>query len=544
MLFRSSALDSYILANYSYYAKVDYRPVASIAPKLNSLILSSGILTPGFSHSIYDYAATVNYETTSIQLTPSAPTGTILVNDAVVDSNTSIEIPLIVGQNTATIKVESGALSSLYTLSITRESAPPVNSDESSGGSSYTQPIIIVTTEEIKDSTINKTEISATTTSGIASASISSAIVDALIYKAISTAGTFKSDVIEVAVNTPDDVNKLTVSIPQNDLDKITTRTDSSFAITSPFISIIFDDKALDTISRADSGGTVVISAGLVDRSTLSEADRGKVQDRPVYDLTVMNGDKTVSDFNGGHATVSIPYTLKPGENANSVVVYYLADDGSLKTVRGHYNANAKAVVFKTTHFSKFVIGHNPVSFSDVAASAWYKNAIEFIAARGITSGTGDNQFSPNAKLTRGQFVVLLMKAYQISPNLRPTDHTENFNDAGNTYYTDYLAAAKSLGIANGVGNNMFAPEKEITRQEMFVLLYKALKVIDELRTSNIDKQLHSFNDANQVASWANEAVSTLVKAGIVGGSNNNLNPTSSTTRAEIAQVLYNLLSK
>ncbi len=237
------------------------------------------------------------------------------------------------------------------------------------------------------------------------------------------------------------------------------------------------------------------------------------VGSHPVYDLTVSKGGKTVSDFKGGHATVTIPYTLKTGENPNAVVIYYLSDNGKLIAVRGQYDADLKAVVFKTAHFSKFVIGYNPVSFDDVTADTWYKNPVEFIAASGITSVTGNNMFSPEAKLTRAQFVVLLMNAYQISTqNQGGSSQIPNFSDAGSAYYTDYLLAAKALGIVNGVGNNMFAPEKEITRQEMFVMLYNALKVIDEVPANVNNTQLSSFIDADKIAAWANEALSSLVK--------------------------------
>ena len=75
-------------------------------------------------------------------------------------------------------------------------------------------------------------------------------------------------------------------------------------------------------------------------------------------------------------------------------------------------------------------------------------------------------------------------------------------------------------------------------------MLHNALKVIDEVPSEHINKPITSFNDEDQVASWANEAMSALYKAGIVTGNNNYLNPRASTTRAEIAQVLYNLLSK
>jgi len=413
----------------------------------------------------------------------------------------------------------------------------------SGGGSSYTAPKIVVITEEMNNSTVNSTELSPATTSGTTSATASTAVVEALLDKISSDGGALKNDRIDLVVDTTAGITELKVDILQADLAKIIDKTDASLSITSPFISIMFDEKALNAISSAERGGTVVISAGIIDNDSLTEADKAKTQGRPVYDLRVMNGDTQVSHFNGGHAAVTIPYELQAGENLNAVVIYYLSDDGKLIAVRGHYDADLKAVVFKTTHFSNFVIGYNPVSFNDVAAGAWYKDAIDFIAAREITSGTGVGTFSPETTLTRGQFIVLLMNAYGINPDAA-VEGTTNFIDAGSTYYTNYLLAAKSLEIVNGVGNNMFAPEQAITRQEMFVMLYNALEVIEDLPQASGGKKLSDFGDANQVDSWAREAMSALIEGGVISGSNGMLNPTASTTRAEMAQMLYNLLSK
>ena len=136
----------------------------------------------------------------------------------------------------------------------------------------------------------------------------------------------------------------------------------------------------------------------------------------------------------------------------------------------------------------------------------------------------------------------MLMRAYGISPDTNPAD---NFSDAGNTYYTGFLATAKRMGISAGIGNNQFAPDNEITRQEMFTLLYNTLKAIDQLPpAADSAKKLSDFADAGQIADWAKDAVLYLVNTGAVGGSGGKLNPDATTTRAEMAQVLYNLLSK
>ena len=179
--------------------------------------------------------------------------------------------------------------------------------------------------------------------------------------------------------------------------------------------------------------------------------------------------------------------------------------------------------------------------FSDVTEAAWYYKAISFISARNITTGTGNGNFSPDAKLTRGEFITLLMRAYGIEAD---ENLAGNFTDAGNTYYTGYIATAKRLGISSGVSNNLFAPEKEITRQEIFTLLYKTLKVIGQLPKGDCGKRLSDFNDVGQIDSWAKEAMTLLVETGTIRGNAAKLAPTSIATRAEIAQLLYNLLSK
>ncbi|HEX2927011.1 MAG TPA: S-layer homology domain-containing protein, partial [Ruminiclostridium sp.] len=207
----------------------------------------------------------------------------------------------------------------------------------------------------------------------------------------------------------------------------------------------------------------------------------------------------------------------------------------------GVYDADTGKVTFMTDNIAQYVVGYNKVTFNDVKENAWYGDAVTFLAARDITTGKGDNNFGPNDKLTRGQFLVMLMNAYGQKPDENSKD---NFADAGNAYYTGYLAVAKRLGISEGIGENKFAPNKEITRQEMITLLYKALKLMDEQPTGNNGKALTDFSDNGAIAPWAKDAMSAFVEAGIVVGSDNKLTPSATTNRAQLAQVLFNLLSR
>lgn len=307
------------------------------------------------------------------------------------------------------------------------------------------------------------------------------------------------------------------------------------------------------------SGSKAEISIGKGNKGSLPSDVKSAIGDKPLIQLTLsLDGKQTDWSNHDAPVTVFIPYTPTAAELANpeSIVVWYIDGGGNvITTPNGRYDPVTGMVTFNTTHFSNYAVAYSKMSFNDVASSAWYYKAVSFIAARQITSGTGNDNYSPDAKLTRGEFIVLMMRAYGIAPDANLTD---NFSDAGNTYYTGHLAAAKRLGISSGIGNNQYAPDKEIARQEMFTLLYNALKVIGQLpgthgrSVSEADDQpggdsgktLSDFTDAERIDAWAKEALTLLVKIGTVGGSNEKLTPQGTTTRAEMAQVLYNLLGK
>ncbi|NCB74506.1 MAG: DUF4062 domain-containing protein [Clostridia bacterium] len=306
---------------------------------------------------------------------------------------------------------------------------------------------------------------------------------------------------------------------------------------------VTFDSHAAGFIGEAAGSGEISLSIEQAEDdllSTLSEEELALIGDRPVYDFTLTVGGSELSQWDGGHVSISIPYAPQPGEDINALVVYYIDDEGHLQYVKGSYNEETGTVDFTVEHFSLYAVGYNKVTFADVTDSAWYYNAVNFCAARGITTGVSNNSFAPEDSITRGQFLVMLMRAYGIAPDEKPTD---NFTDSGNTYYTGYLAAAKRLGISNGVGDNMYSPELKISRQDMFTLLYRTLNILGELPVANTGKTLANFSDSDSISDYALAATEKLVSCGLVVGSDGQLNPGDNSTRAQLVQVLYKLLS-
>jgi hypothetical protein len=118
-----------------------------------------------------------------------------------------------------------------------------------------------------------------------------------------------------------------------------------------------------------------------------------------------------------------------------------------------------------------------------------------------------------------------------------------SFGDvAAGQYYTAYVEWAKANGIVNGVGENSFAPDMEVSRQDFAVILVRyaefAKKPIGQAR------QPVTFNDQSQIAGYAKNAVRTLYAGGIINGMDNNaFAPTKSATRAEVAAMLHRFVN-
>jgi hypothetical protein len=451
--------------------------------------------------------------------------------------------PTTAGNYTFTLMATNANGSDTESYTVTINAAPTVNNGGGivgGGSSSSTSNVKTTTTGSGSDAvTTAGATVTGTTSNGVQTVPVSGDTMSALTDAAKRAETDGGKALVSIDTGSGMGVTTVGVTIPGAQFGAFASGTGAALQIKSGLGTVSFSAGAVDTIGAA--GGDVTVTTSKVDTSTLPDTAKQAVGSHPVYQFSVTSGGKTISQF-GGSVMVSVPYTPAAGEDTNAIVIYYIAADGTLAMVPdAHYDTATGMVVFTTTHFSTYAVGYNKMTFTDVSDTAWYASAVTFLAARGITSGTTVTTFSPDATLTRGQFIMMLLRAYGISADASATD---NFSDAGNTYYTGYLAAAKRLGITSGVGDNMFAPDRGITRQEMFTLLYSALKATGNLPQGKSGKTTADFSDASEIAPWAKDAMTLLVETGVIGGNAGKLAPNSSTSRAEMAQVLYNLLGR
>ena len=299
----------------------------------------------------------------------------------------------------------------------------------------------------------------------------------------------------------------------------------------------------LDTLKQLDAasaGGDIILRANKVDALRSTEA-KVAIETRPAYDLSLVylsGGKETpITSLNGHTISVRLSYTPAKGEQTGNLYAVYVDDAGKVEWItKSSYDVSLKAVVFETGHFSVYGVGYkNPApAFTDIH-NHWAADNILFAASRGLLSGTSDTTFSPNTGMTRGMFVTALGRLAGINPD---SYKTGKFTDVkADAYYAPYVNWAAQNGIVEGVTATTFAPDTNINREQMAVIMANYAKKLGYDLPKTL--QAVTFADNAQISSWAKNAVRTMQQAGILSGKNGNkFDPKGTATRAEVATVL------
>lgn len=181
-----------------------------------------------------------------------------------------------------------------------------------------------------------------------------------------------------------------------------------------------------------------------------------------------------------------------------------------------------------------------PVFFEDVSAGDYYYDAVLWAVRLGITTGTDDAHFSPNADCARGQLVTFLWRA----AGKPKAEQTALFSDVGaDAYYAEAVRWAAALGIVTGYSDGRFGAGDPITRQQMSVMLYRFAKALG-METAQSGAGAREFDDFEQVSAYAEEAITWAVNAAILRGADNRLMPQAPCTRAQMVTMLNRLLGE
>ena len=179
------------------------------------------------------------------------------------------------------------------------------------------------------------------------------------------------------------------------------------------------------------------------------------------------------------------------------------------------------------------------VAFTDVAETSWYYEYVTSLAKQNYISGMGNGIFAPDANISRAQFATILAN---ISGEAF-TDPSNPFDDVPeDKWYAKAIAWAYSKGIVNGKNAKTFAPEDNVSRQDMAVMI---MRYVTNVKKTALPEKVEEtlFADDVSIEAYANEAVYTMQKAGIIGGKPGNMfDPKANATRAEASKMIFILL--
>ncbi len=260
---------------------------------------------------------------------------------------------------------------------------------------------------------------------------------------------------------------------------------------------------------------------------------------------TVAGTDAALCIGQGVYKAAEATDTSSPwyGENGKTELKNQLNLINNLENTQGYVQYRIGSII-QNTDLSNFIRDLNNQKakiFTDTKDAPWAEEAIERLYSRGIIKGMGDGTFGCSRKVSRADFVVMLVRMTK-----QNVPFAENFADVTpDKYYYKEVGIARILGFASGRDGNLFDPSESITREDMATMVWRTLTKTGNLKTESRLDLNKKFTDANEISAYAEEAVGVLAEEGILSGyETGEFNPGGFATRAECAVLLDRINEK
>ena len=175
--------------------------------------------------------------------------------------------------------------------------------------------------------------------------------------------------------------------------------------------------------------------------------------------------------------------------------------------------------------------------FDDINEGDWFVGAVQYAYNNKLFLGISDTLFAPNANMTRAMLVAVL---YRNSRSPAVTGQNTFKDVVKGSWYENSVIWASEKGIVYGVAPGVFAPNANITRQDLVTIIYRYSEAYGRIKTPTRDLPVDNFEDASQISAYARDALQWAVNLEIVNGRTaTTLAPRGTATRAEVAQIIY-----
>ncbi len=449
-------------------------------------------------------------------------------------------LPDLTGNVELRIRIPAASKTNAGVQTILTFTTPEVVSDGGGfGGGAFPMmpPVLIGDTLEVNG---NKITITGVVADKAATSKITEGVLKILLEKATADRDGVKTVFVEL--KEVKDATKYILEVPASKVSS--TAKDLTFEVITTFGTLELPNNIFkpEEVKNVENIGISITSADL---SKLDNAMRQKIGNRPAIELEMTKDGKAFTWNNiGTPITISLKYrpTADELKDPDHIVVWYIDSKGNAQAIyNAKFDVKTNKVVFDVTHFSKYVVAYNNVTYKDLTKFKWAQKQVEVMAAKGIINDVAGGEFNPAQNITRGMLVDYIIKALDLTAAI-----DTNFIDVnvGDSYY-ESVAIAKKLGIISGVGQNKFNPDTDITRQEMMTILHKALKVADKVSEKASVIDIANYKDTAKVSQYAIESTATMIKEGIISGIGNmTIDPIGSVTKAQAAVIAYKIYFK
>ncbi|NOV04746.1 cadherin-like beta sandwich domain-containing protein [Paenibacillus planticolens] len=497
---------------------------------LSNLAVSAGSLAPVFTADTTGYTVNVANNVSSISVTPSAADAGAVIR---VNGTTSVSgatygpLNLAVGANKIKIEVtpQSGA-SKTYTITVNREKAPdtsgPSDSADPSDSSTTVNHIDEKQTAEtyIDDKTIDNI-LKSSTNDKIKLSVDSSVNADQIMIiftnSAMQKLITQKS---AVSLNLGTQLGSYELPLKEINLQDLAAKLGVAKEKVNVEVIVSKDNAAVE---KAKSSGKTVL--GAVEFTLRAASSEGKSIEISNFTTYVARTIKAESPLNARNLAAVRVETDKQGNTVYQPVPF---------TVSG-----TEATIYSRTN-STYMLMENKVTFADLN-NHWAKNDIERMANKMIVQGVSQNQFLPEQAITRAEFAALIARTL----GLKPGGTSKNlFIDVHQgDWFEDQVYAVAGAGIVAGYEDHSFHPNALITRQEMAVMIQRAMNFAGYDHSSAAGNKV-KFTDEHLFDQWAQAPIAEIAGMKIIEGADSGkFDPAAAATRAQSTVILSRMLA-
>ncbi|SEL39686.1 glycosyl hydrolase 53 family protein [Paenibacillus sp. OK003] len=273
--------------------------------------------------------------------------------------------------------------------------------------------------------------------------------------------------------------------------------------------------------ARSEDGDTLDVILAEDSTAILSEAQKKAVRNRNVVSVDLLlNGQP----LQWTDRSIEIAMSNVQHSNAEDVVlvIQSLLPNGEMKPVIfTQYDEMTQSLAFKPLQSGRFVITEVQVPLNDLQSYSWAMKEVQNLYGKGIISGMTDTQFSPQAELTRAQFLQMIMKGIGES-RLPDTSTSASMDVKNDQWYSDSVRLGLEMGIVQGRADGSFAANERITREDMAVMLNRAIQIMKQNTSAAVESTTNStaFNDNADIAEYAKQAVAAMQEQGLLKGMN------------------------